>query len=89
MAAKLPMKKKPALQAEAGSDEGSSGSDSSDVDSQLVCSGDQDNGSWYDICPAPFLRQEVQVDFEARQIEEGDFHGIRKLLQQVKWFVLI
>ena len=59
MAAKLPMKKKPALQAEAGSDEGSdegsSGSDSSDVDSQLVCSGDQDNGSWYDICPAPFL----------------------------------
>ena len=43
------MKKKPALQAEAGSDEGSdegsSGSDSSDVDSQLVCSGDQDNGS--------------------------------------------
>ena len=39
MAAKLPQNKKPALQAEAGSDKDSSGSDSSDVDSQLVCSG--------------------------------------------------
>ncbi len=27
--------------------------------------------------------QEVQVDFEARNPEDGDFHGIRKLLQQV------
>ncbi len=28
--------------------------------------------------------QEVQVEFEAREIEEGDFHGIRRLLQQVQ-----
>lgn len=27
--------------------------------------------------------QEVQVEFEARMIDETDFHGIRRLLQQV------
>ena len=31
--------------------------------------------------------QEIQVDFEARTPEDSDFHGIRKLLQQVNMMV--
>ena len=31
--------------------------------------------------------QEVQVDFEARMIDDSDFHGMRRLLQQVSDFV--
>ena len=39
----------------------------------------------HDIMVSVFvlLHQEVQVDFEARIIDETDFHGIRRLLQQV------
>ena len=69
----------------------SNSSDSSSADSQLVsvAAGTPPQHPLIPLPPArpsPLLDaqdQEVQVDFEARQVEEGDYHGIRRLLQQV------
>ncbi|XP_013420438.1 BRCA2 and CDKN1A-interacting protein [Lingula anatina] len=42
-----------------------------------------DDGDDLDEEEKQFINQEVQVEFEARNAEDSDFHGIRQLLQQV------
>lgn len=37
------------------------------------------------LCHQLCIMQVVQVEFDAREIEDADYHGIRRLLQQVNY----
>lgn len=57
---------------------------SGSVDSQVMCSVSSLFFSFHlPPPPSPATQEEIEVDFDVREIEEEDFHGIRRLLQQV------